>query len=103
MTSAVKFDVPAGACDSHIHVYGEPGRYPYQSVDGKDLPHTFLDDYLAIRDRLGLGRTVVIQTPYYGTDNACAVTRCGGRGDGRRVFWGACGGTGCRRSVSSCN
>jgi len=73
MTAAARFKVPAGACDSHIHVYGDPARFPYEPVGGKDMPRLFLDDYLAIRDRLGLRRTVVIQTPYYGTDNACML------------------------------
>lgn len=31
-------------------------------------PH-FLDGYIAVRDALGLSRTVIIQTPHYGTDN----------------------------------
>ena len=29
-----------------------------------------LDDYIAVRDALGLSRTVIIQTPHYGNDNA---------------------------------
>jgi len=72
-TSEPKFDVPPGACDSHIHVYGDPARYPYQPLANRAPPDVNLDDYLAIRDRLGLRRTVVIQTPFYGDDNACLL------------------------------
>src|SRR5437762_7250193 len=25
----VSFDVPAGACDCHVHVFGDPQRFPF--------------------------------------------------------------------------
>jgi hypothetical protein len=25
----VNFDVPAGACDCHTHIHGDPGKFPY--------------------------------------------------------------------------
>jgi len=30
-STTVKFDVPAGACDCHVHVFGDPQRYPFFS------------------------------------------------------------------------
>lgn len=70
MTSVLKFDVPAGACDSHIHIYGDPGRFPYIPFANRTPPNDFLDDYLAVRNRLRLSRAVVVQSPYYANDNA---------------------------------
>lgn len=60
---------PAGACDSHIHVYGDKATYPSLPVRGLGIEDRYLADYVAVRDRLGLARTVIIQTPHYDTDN----------------------------------
>ena len=70
MTRQPKFDVPPGACDSHIHVYGDKSRFPSMPVNGREMEDHYLDDYIAVRDALGLSRTVIIQTPHYGNDNA---------------------------------
>ena len=39
-------------------------------VNGREMEDHLLDDYIAVRDALGLSRTVIIQTPHYGNDNA---------------------------------
>ena len=64
------FRPPPGACDSHIHVYGDPARFPSLPVHGREIEAHQLDGYVAVRDALGLSRTVVIQTPHYGIDNS---------------------------------
>jgi hypothetical protein len=28
-STAVAFDVPAGACDCHTHIHGDPARFPF--------------------------------------------------------------------------
>jgi predicted TIM-barrel fold metal-dependent hydrolase len=73
MTSEPKFDVPAGACDSHIHIYGDPDRFPSVPLADRAPPNDLLEDYAAIRNRLGLSRAVVVQSPYYADDNACVL------------------------------
>ena len=42
-------------------------------------PH-FLDGYIAVRDALGLSRTVIIQTPHYDADNARMLHSIGALG-----------------------
>jgi D-galactarolactone isomerase len=69
MTCPPKFTPPPGACDSHIHVYGDRSRFPWRHVDGREMEDHYLDGYIAVRDALGLSRTVIIQTPHYGSDN----------------------------------
>ena len=32
-----KFDLPPGACDSHIHVYGEKSCFPSMPVNGREM------------------------------------------------------------------
>ncbi|MBP5857509.1 amidohydrolase family protein [Marivibrio halodurans] len=79
--------LPPGACDCHMHAYGDPARYPvpedapFRPVEGGSI-----DAYLALRERLGLTRAVVVQPSAYGFDNRCtmdAVARLGP--DGRAV------------------
>lgn len=58
---------PDGACDAHIHIYDR--RYPSQARGL--LPPRFLGvpEYLELRRRLNLQRTVVVTPGIYGTDN----------------------------------
>ena len=70
MTRPPRLSAPPGACDSHIHVYGDPADFPSQPVNGREMEPHFLADYIAVRDALGLSRTVIIQTPHYDTDNS---------------------------------
>ena len=39
-------------------------------MHGREMEPHFLDGYIAVRDALGLSRTVIIQTPHYDTDNS---------------------------------
>jgi predicted TIM-barrel fold metal-dependent hydrolase len=69
MTRTPRLKPPPGACDSHIHVYGDKARFASLPVRGLEIEDHYLDDYIAVRDALGLSRTVIIQTPHYDTDN----------------------------------
>ena len=64
---------PPGACDCHIHIFGPRERFPLAA----DLAYTPaaapVEDYLAIRRRLGIERTVIVQPSVYGTDNTCTL------------------------------
>jgi 2-pyrone-4,6-dicarboxylate lactonase len=65
--------LPAGACDCHCHVFGPAARFPYaepRSYTPDDAP---LADYLAMLDRLGFDRGVLVQPSAYGRDNAAML------------------------------
>jgi len=70
--------LPAGACDCHCHVFGPAARFPYaepRSYTPDDAP---LEAYLAMLDRIGCDRGVLVQPSAYGRDNAAmldALTR----------------------------
>jgi len=70
--------LPAGACDCHCHVFGPAAKFPYaepRSYTPDDAP---LAAYLALLDRLGCDRGVLVQPSAYGTDNTAmldALTR----------------------------
>ena len=61
--------LPQGACDCHCHVFGPAARFPYaepRSYTPDDAP---LEAYLALLDRLGFDRGVLVQPSAYGRDN----------------------------------
>jgi len=76
-----RFDIPALACDCHMHIFGSRETYPYADGRVYTPPPASIGEYLAIRGRLGLERSVVVQPSVYGTDNRChadAVARIPG-------------------------
>ena len=63
------FEIPAGACDCHAHVFGPGNTYPF-------IPHglytpadALAADYRHMLDALGLERGVLVQPSIYGTNN----------------------------------
>ena len=79
-TARPRLEVPALACDAHIHIY-DPA---FPQVAGPSLTATpqnaTVDDYRRIQQRLGTQRCVVVQPRVYGTDNRAtldAVARLG--------------------------
>ncbi len=81
--------VPAGACDCHMHIFGPAERYaPIAEADYLPADALF-EDYTALRQGLGLSRTVVVQPSIYGLDHGCtadAVERLGESGRGVAVL-----------------
>jgi predicted TIM-barrel fold metal-dependent hydrolase len=64
---------PAGACDCHIHIFGPRKLYPL-AADPAYIPSDApVEAYLAVRNRLGIERAVVVQPSAYGTDNRCML------------------------------
>jgi predicted TIM-barrel fold metal-dependent hydrolase len=67
------FEMPAGACDSHVHVFGPQARYPRVPEPHYTLP----DGEPALLERmtlaLGIDRFAIVQPSYYGTDNRCLL------------------------------
>lgn len=69
--------VPPLACDSHMHVFGPPDRYP--GAPGRTYAPSLkpLQDYRPIAARLGLQRVVLVQPSAYGTDNRALLETLG--------------------------
>ncbi len=65
--------LPQGACDCHCHIFGPAARFPYaepRSYTPDDAP---LEAYLALLDRLGFDRGVLVQPSAYGRDNRAMI------------------------------
>jgi D-galactarolactone isomerase len=73
---------PAGMCDTHIHFYDH--KYPLAPTATMDPPDASVADYLKLRKRLGIERTVVVQATAYGTDNRCTLDAVSQMGDSAR-------------------
>jgi predicted TIM-barrel fold metal-dependent hydrolase len=70
--------MPKCACDCHMHVFGDPARYPPAPVRAyTPLPARFAE-YRAMASALGLARVVLVQPSAYGTDNRCMIDTLGG-------------------------
>jgi 2-pyrone-4,6-dicarboxylate lactonase len=61
---------PARSCDSQIHVFGDPAKYPAAASRTYDPPEGSFEDARAMHRALGIERVVVVQATIYGTDNS---------------------------------
>lgn len=68
-TRTPSLPVPAGACDTHAHVFGAMDRYPPAAKRRYDPPDIPVSRYRAMLRTLGVERAVLVQSSAYGTDN----------------------------------
>lgn len=61
--------VPAGATDTHMHIFGPKEVYPLVSKRNFTPPDASVDAYIHLHHVLGLSRAVLVQPSSYGTDN----------------------------------
>lgn len=76
------FTPPEGACDAHCHVFGPAHRFPFHPDRSYTPPDAGFEDLVALQDRLGLSRAVLVQASCHGKDNSGlrdALRRGGGR------------------------
>jgi predicted TIM-barrel fold metal-dependent hydrolase len=80
----VSFEVPAGACDCHTHIFPEPARFPF--VAGRVYtPEPALPEHMsALHKALGIQRVVIVQASVYGTDNSATLHGVKARGKDAR-------------------
>lgn len=66
-----RLKAPPGTCDTHMHFYDK--RYPRAATAKILHGDALVPEYLSLRKRLGIERTVVVQPTAYGTDNSCTL------------------------------
>lgn len=74
--------LPAGACDTHFHVFGPPNLFPFAATRRYEPPAAPIEYYQAMQRATGLERGVVVQPSAHGLDHAAmldAIARSGGR------------------------
>jgi 2-pyrone-4,6-dicarboxylate lactonase len=76
------FLLPRGACDTHVHIWGPFDRFPLAKGAPYTPPERTSDDLLALHERLGMDRAVIVQTTVYKADNRAmldGIARSNGR------------------------
>jgi 2-pyrone-4,6-dicarboxylate lactonase len=67
------FALPAGACDSHCHVFGPAARFPYAANRRYTPPDAPAEKLAALHRHLGISRAVLVQASAHGTDNSAML------------------------------
>ena len=80
----VNFEVPAGSCDCHTHIHGDPEKFPFFS--GRVYtPETALpEEMAALHKSLHVQRAVIVTPSVYGTDNSATLYGMKARGGDAR-------------------
>jgi predicted TIM-barrel fold metal-dependent hydrolase len=71
--TAPGFDVPANTTDCHMHIVGSPDLYPFVENRSFCTNPATVEDYRKTMAATGIGRAVIIQPSFYGTDSRCTI------------------------------
>jgi predicted TIM-barrel fold metal-dependent hydrolase len=71
--SPPRLEVPSGACDCHVHLFGPFERYPLDPRRLYTPDPALASDLTAMLDGAGVARAVLVQPSAYGTDNRCML------------------------------
>src|SRR4051794_5518723 len=74
--------LPPDACDSQIHVFGPPDKFPYAETRRYTPPAAPVEHYWNVQNITGLTRAVVVQPTAHGVDNRAIIDAIA-RSDGR--------------------
>lgn len=80
----VSFDLPAGACDCHTHVFGDPKEYPFFAGRTYTPEPALAEEMATMHRRLRLQRVVIVQPSVYGADNRATLDAIKSRGAAAR-------------------
>jgi len=82
----VSFDVPAGACDCHTHIHGDPAKFPFFAGRVYTPEMALPEEMAALHKALRIQRVVIVTPSVYGTDNSATLYGMKARGaDARGV------------------
>src|SRR5713226_6239414 len=85
-TTPANFEVPAGACDCHTHIHGDPEKFPFFSGRVYTPEMALPEEMAALHKALHMQRVVIVTPSVYGTDNSATLYGMKARGaDARGV------------------
>ncbi len=79
-STPVNFDVPAGACDCHTHIHGDPGKFPFFAGRVYTPELASPEEMSALHKALHIERVVIVTPSVYGTDNSATLFGMKARG-----------------------
>ncbi|PZP68621.1 MAG: amidohydrolase, partial [Delftia acidovorans] len=62
--------LPAGACDTHVHVFGPGTQFPYAAGRSFTPADAGKHTLFALHRHLGVSRCVIVQSACHGLDNS---------------------------------
>jgi predicted TIM-barrel fold metal-dependent hydrolase len=65
--------MPAGACDTHCHVFGPGESFPFAATRKYTPPDAPKENLRILHDILGIERAVIVQASCHGTDNSAML------------------------------
>jgi predicted TIM-barrel fold metal-dependent hydrolase len=83
-STPVNFDVPAGACDCHTHIHGDPEKFPFFSGRVYTPELASPEEMSALHKALNMERVVIVTPSIYGTDNSATLFGMKARGASAR-------------------
>jgi predicted TIM-barrel fold metal-dependent hydrolase len=83
-STAVNFDVPAGACDCHTHIHGDPAKFPFFAGRVYTPELASPEEMSALHKALHIERVVIVTPSVYGPDNSATLFGMKARGASAR-------------------
>jgi len=80
----VNFDVPAGACDCHTHIHGNPEKFPWFAGRTYTPEMALPEEMTALHKALKMQRVVIVTPSVYGPDNSATIYGMAARGKDAR-------------------
>src|SRR3954465_6645036 len=71
--SRPKIPLPAGACDTHAHVFGPASQFPYAADRSYTPPDAPVEHLRALHAHLGISRAVIVHASCHGSDMAVTL------------------------------
>lgn len=81
---APRTPVPPNSCDSQVHIFGDPDRFPTRPDAAYVVLDATVEAMLDMHKNLGIERGVIVQSTAYGTDHRALVDALRVAGDGYR-------------------
>jgi predicted TIM-barrel fold metal-dependent hydrolase len=79
-STPVNFDVPAGTCDCHTHIHGDPAKFPYFAGRVYTPELALPEEMSALHKALHIERVVIVTPSVYGSDNSATLFGMTARG-----------------------
>src|SRR5437667_9351508 len=80
----VNFDVPAGACDCHTHIHGDPAKFSWFAGRTYTPEMALPEEMTALHRALKIQRVVIVTPSVYGPDNSATIYGMAARGKDAR-------------------
>lgn len=81
-TKTPAFKAPAGAIDTHCHIFGPATEYPFSPTRPYTPPDAPLSMFRALHEKIGVERAVIVNATLHGFDNR-VVTDAIAQSDGK--------------------